>query len=561
MGERVSKLRSALVLASTLITAACGQNTDHQRFYGAVESLKNPGLIVSGLDKSSRDELMQTHPEAKYRILNTNLSIYELTGLTKQEVREVSKDALIEKNKILKFKSKKLEAKKRVMTQLKTSDSKSPFSECFIIPFLGFPEIQFEPLSTKSIDYLQVGDVIKLSSPTLSETEKIAWNITPPLGSGQESHYTEELEIKVKFSMASAYYVTLLYKKNDLCNYKTFTLNPTINIPLSDEIVMPKKSLENFYHLDVVNHVSPTDLKPIQKTLVAVCDTGVNYNHPALRQSIWTNSEEVADGIDNDGNGYIDDLYGYDFFYNDNMPSDDNGHGTHIAGLIVGFEMGVAYGLSEVMALKVGSSDSSDTGSIVECIYYATQKGADVINLSLIGSYSKIMEMVLENAKENGVLIVTGAGNGNSRRGIGSNNDISPLYPASYDLSNIITVASTDENGKLTEYSNFGEMSVDIAAPGGYKTENAPVAMQLLSAYLPNPEGIYLQPLSGTSMATPIVAGAAAMLLAKYPGTQPEKVIQILKETGTKSELLSGKIGSASVLNIHAALTTKKVLF
>ena len=429
-----------------------------------------------------------------------------------------------------------------------------------------------------------MGDVVKFVSPKLSEIEKTAWYIIPPLGSGQKSMYTEEPTMDLEFSMASSYTIYMLYRVklnnnapnnnapnnnapndgrlnntvNDLCNFEVFSLRPTENIPLSDRIEKPKKSTKDFYHLGIVQHPKATLhlSSPIQETLVAVCDTGVNYNHPALRESIWTNDEEVLDGIDNDGNGYIDDLYGYDFFYNDNMPLDDAGHGTHVAGLISGFEMGAAYGISKVMALKVGGSGGMDFGSIIQCISYATQQGADVINLSLGGSgRNEIVRKVIEVAKEKGVLVVAAAGNGDSR-GMGVNNDYSPYYPASYKSSNVISVASTDENGKLTRYSNFGKMSVDIAAPGGYQTKALPVIRQILSAYVRNPEGILLQPLSGTSMAAPLVAGAAAVLLSKYPEIPPEELIQILKKTGSTSEALVGKIESAAVLDIHAALTS-----
>jgi subtilisin family serine protease len=564
MGKKLLKLQTVLALTALLLTAACGQNTDHQRIYGATESLKNPGLIVSGMDESSRDELLQAHPEAKFRVLSNNLSIYEFSGVTEQEIKEVSKNVVIERNEVVEFKSKKLDVQERIMNKLEVLSS-SPqgfFAGCNQSPFLQTPEPELEPVSVQNSEYLQIGDVVRLTSPELTEVEKTAWFIMPPLGSGQETTYTEESVANVEFSMASSYFVALLYRRNNICNFEMFTLSPTDNIPLSDNVETPRRSAVDFYHLDIVNHASAISaLNPTQETVVAVCDTGVNYNHPALRESIWINEEEVLDGIDNDGNGYIDDLYGYDFFYDDNMPLDDDGHGTHVAGLISGFEMGVAHGVSKVMALKVGIGQGLDVGSIIECISYATQKGANVINLSLGGSRpNRITEMVIESAREQGVLVVAAAGNGDSR-GIGVNNDLTPVYPASYDLSNIITVASTDENGELTEYSNFGEMSVDIAAPGGYQTESNPVARQLLSAYVPNPEGVSLQPLSGTSMAAPIVAGSAALYLSEFPATQPEELIQVLKETGNSSNALVGKIESAAVLDINAALSSRKFLF
>jgi len=565
MGERVLEGRNFVTLIMLIFLAACGQNTDHQRFFKASESVKNPGLIVSGLTKEQRDQLLLSNPESKYRVLNPNLSIFEITGVSESAILEVSKDVIIEANEVVNFNSKNHQLKLDTLNQITGLNNKSPrdfFKDCTQSTFLSVPEAIIQPLEVQSSDYLQANDSIRVETPEVSAGDKTAWFVIPPLGSNQEVKYSEEKTLDITFSMAGTYRVAHLYKRNDVCNFEMFTLSPTSNEPLTSIIETPNRSMESFYHLDLINHEDALSiLNPIQEVIVAVCDSGVNYNHPTLRESIWTNNEEVMDGIDNDGNGYIDDLYGYDFYYNDSMPMDDDGHGTHVAGLISGYEMGVANGIAKIMPLKAGTSKGYDVGSIIECISYATQKEADIINLSLGGNgANRIIELVIEKANEKGILIVAAAGNGDAR-GQGVNNDITPVFPASYQSTNIFAVASVEENGSLTSYSNFGENSVDIAAPGGYETNDTPTERQLLSAYIPNPEGVYLQPLSGTSMAAPVVAGAAAMMLSEFPETLPEQTIGYFKNSGAFSNSLVGKLNSASILDIHGAISSRKLLF
>ncbi len=206
--------------------------------------------------------------------------------------------------------------------------------------------------------------------------------------------------------------------------------------------------------------------------VVAVLDSGVAREHPELNANIWVNSLELngTEGVDDDGNGYVDDIYGWDFWDNDGAPVDYNSHGTHIAGTIAALgDNGVGItGVNwqaKIMALRIGGVVGT-IGEAAEAIIYAVDNGAHIINASWGGAdYSQTEYDAIEYADEHGVLVVAAAGNG-GEDGEGDNNDETPEYPASYDLPNIISVAATDQDDALAEFSNYGANSVDVAAPG-----------------------------------------------------------------------------------------------
>ncbi len=200
--------------------------------------------------------------------------------------------------------------------------------------------------------------------------------------------------------------------------------------------------------------------------VIAVVDTGVDYYHPDLSSNIWTNMGETncTDGVDNDGNGYIDDCRGWDFIGNDNDPMDYDGHGTHVAGTIaaVGNNSSGATGVmwnAQIMPLRfLGVSGSGTTADAISAILYANANGAHVINNSWGGGgYSQALKDAIDAS---GAVVVCAAGNA------GTNNDSTPFYPAGYTSSNMIAVAATDHNDNLAWFSNYGVTSVDVAAPG-----------------------------------------------------------------------------------------------
>ena len=234
--------------------------------------------------------------------------------------------------------------------------------------------------------------------------------------------------------------------------------------------------------------------------IVAVIDTGIDGSHPDLAPNLWTNPGEVAgNGVDDDGNGYVDDVHGWNFVHRDNDPDDRDGHGTHVSGTIAARGddgqgvVGVAY-RARVMPLKFLEGDlGGSASSAAEAIRYAVRNGARVINASWGGpGSSTAIRNAIATARAQGVLFVTAAGNE------GANNDSTPSYPANYPLDNILSVAASDRGDRLAAFSNRGRNSVDLAAPG-----------EAIVSTWPGGDWTYLD---GTSMASPMVAGAAALI-------------------------------------------------
>ncbi|GAH55928.1 unnamed protein product, partial [marine sediment metagenome] len=202
--------------------------------------------------------------------------------------------------------------------------------------------------------------------------------------------------------------------------------------------------------------------------VIAVIDTGIDYNHQDIAANMWHNSGEIpGNGIDDDGNGYVDDYYGYDFYNNDGNPYDDHSHGTHCAGTIGGVGdngIGVA-GVNwqvKIMAVKFLSAYGSGSYSAaVSSILYATKMGAKISSNSWGGSgYSQALKDAVEYANSKGCLFAAAAGNS------AANSDVYPLYPAAFSCSNIISVAATDHSDNRAWFSNYGTISVDLGAPG-----------------------------------------------------------------------------------------------
>lgn len=287
--------------------------------------------------------------------------------------------------------------------------------------------------------------------------------------------------------------------------------------------------------------------------IVGVIDTGVEMQHVDLEANMWRNPGESGDGkesngIDDDSNGFIDDYQGWDFINDDNDPNDDNNHGTHVSGTIgavgnngIGI-VGVNWEVS-IMPLKfLGSEGSGTTDDAVAAIIYATNMGAKVLSNSWGGGgRSQALEDAIKFARDRGVLFVAAAGNE------GRNTDNIPTYPAGYEVENVIAVANNTRNDKLSSRSNYGKKSVDLTAPG----------TDILSTVRNNRYSRF----SGTSMATPHVSGAAALVWAQYPGISSNQVkIRLLGSVDRKSDY-TGKVATGGRLNVFKALSTNPIIF
>lgn len=285
-----------------------------------------------------------------------------------------------------------------------------------------------------------------------------------------------------------------------------------------------------------------------RKVTVALIDTGVDYSHEELWNSVWVNEDEIpGDGIDNDGNGYVDDLYGWNFYSNNNqvyVGAEDN-HGTHSAGTIAAAKNGKGIvGINDpeyvkVMIIKALGTKSGigSPDNVVKAIRYAEDNGASICNLSF--GTTKYSEELYQTMKNSGMLFVVAAGNGDmAERGYSI--DSHPVYPAAFDLDNVISVANLSLDGKLDPSSNFGTKSVDLAAPGSY----------ILSTVSGNGYSY----MSGTSMAAPMVTGVAAMVYSYDTGISVGDIKARILNSVRRLDSLFGKTLTGGMLDASAAL-------
>ena len=281
--------------------------------------------------------------------------------------------------------------------------------------------------------------------------------------------------------------------------------------------------------------------------IVAVIDTGIDVDHPALKDVLWTNTKEANGkvGVDNDGDGYINDIHGWDFARNSGKLVDKHGHGTHIAGIIAASEKregglkGVCPGV-RIMALRYydeNASGSDNLRNTIKAIEYAVAHGANIINYSGGGAERSNAEFqALKMAEARGILVVAAAGNERSNvEELGK-----AYFPASYELNNILAVTALDPSGNLLSSSNYGPHKVHVAAPG----------QSILSS---TPNGGYGY-MSGTSQATAFVSGVAAMLLSENSSLTVRQLKSFIEGSVMKSPKLLSKTISGGRVNAEEAL-------
>lgn len=290
-----------------------------------------------------------------------------------------------------------------------------------------------------------------------------------------------------------------------------------------------------------------------KECIIALVDTGVDITHPALQGGLWKNKGEIpGDGIDNDGNGYIDDTDGWNFYkdshvmYNSRSSTED-AHGTHLAGTMVANDdsfVGIAGGVDAVRLMPIktvgGINQTGTVENLIRGIRYAEQNGAAICNISL--GFAKWNDEVYQVMKDSNMLFVVVAGNGEAdTHGSGFGLETTPRYPACYALNNVIVVANIKCDGKLHYSSNYSKSYVDLAAPGTmiYSTSTHK------SGY---------ETMTGTSMAAPMVSAAAALVYASHEDWDICQVKQALLESCTKLNTLHGVVKSGGMLNVAGAL-------
>lgn len=339
-------------------------------------------------------------------------------------------------------------------------------------------------------------------------------------------------------------------------NYMLNTANPEVETFSGvTELTAAQPYSNQLQDLSVtLTPIQPTSPRPI----IAIIDSGANINHESFTDvdALWKNSGEIpSNGIDDDGNGLVDDYHGYNFKDKNSNLSDQTGHGTHVAGIALGVGHDI-FDLTQdsnmfpdqrakvqLMILKFIGPTGGATSDAINAVFYAVNKGARVLNNSWGGpNYSRALEDAILFAYEREVVFVAAAGNSTS------DNDTKAIYPANYNLPNVISVAATDNSDRLTSFSNFGASSVDIAAPGSF--------ILSVSSDFSNSG---FRTLSGTSMSSPMVAGVAGLALYENRFLKAHQVKDIILQQADGASTLNGRLKNAVRLNPNFAVAEAKV--
>ncbi|MEN3005371.1 S8 family peptidase [Dehalobacterium formicoaceticum] len=306
----------------------------------------------------------------------------------------------------------------------------------------------------------------------------------------------------------------------------------------SSQVIEEKEELSQRVGADFITAWEKYQGKDI---LIALIDTGVDVTHPDLAQNIWSNLGEIAgNGIDDDHNGYIDDLQGWDFVevnHDTNIKEAEEWHGTALAGVISAVkdnDLGIVGGAprAKILPLRVFKNDSAYTSDVIEAIFYAESMGVQIINCSWGSSREN---KALREAMEQSTCFFTAAAGNN-----GWSIDHQPIYPASFDLAQMITVTAINREGFLSSFANYGKSSVDTAAPGEDILSTAP--------------GGKYESRQGTSFSAALAAAAAALLLEQNPDMQPGEIKKALMETGDLLSTLTEGTQNGRKLNAGNAL-------
>ncbi len=552
-------LLSAVLFVVYLSTTACSPSQQtFQAPHNQEEASKN--FIVKG---DAADVEAVKAASTHFRVLSQKHGLYEVSGLDYETIKNIAPAVNATQNEY--FNSligpKKEEDALKV---LKAQGAPLPPGLQQVPPVLRGCMMQDPRKPTPQLELLTEG-LFANGSPTMDLGGSIAlsaagslpfnresgelelrWDIVTPASSLFNETFQVGEEVELTPDSLGLYEIYMVAKEGSACAATVVrflvTDNPEVELARETD-PRPELDLEPFMHLERVKASESWTKATGMGKVIAVLDTGLNYNHPAIKFNLAINSDELeADRVgDDDENGFDDDLVGWDFVNGDNKPFDDEGHGSHVAGLAASHIIGLAKD-AKILPIKVlNGAGGGDTGSIIAGIYYAVDNGADVINASLQRLNTQIPELreAIRYAHDNNVVFVSSAGNDNLDLSLPENS----IFPGELDIPNVINVAAVGATSGLASYSNYGVMETDVAAPGGDR------GRPIYSLAPFNPRGQEFVGSGGTSMAAPIVAGIVAQVLEVNPNLTPVEIKVLLMESGEEKPALQDFVGSGKLLN------------
>ena len=503
-------MKSALLVVLGTLLVSCSPHRTALSPRQAPVQESDLGWIAQNLQSKTLQKL-SINPQLQVMPISEARGLYEIHGLKQQDILDLkyeNPDLVLQKNKFVYFEQE--------------TENNSEV-EC-----LGFTD--GAPIAAPNS--VRLGQTVELTQSEPIEK----WNIHAPLGSKVTQEHKATKSFSFTPDMVGWFDITLLKQQADKsCIRHQASILVTNNPAYEPE---PNKFQDWTLLGDLPWHLIELQAKEIwqkvtgKNMVVAVLDSGINYQHRLLKNKIAINKKEIPNnGIDDDQNGYVDDVIGYDFMMGDAYPFDEEGHGSHVSGLIVADQIGLAPD-AKILPLKAVSRMRSDYASLAAAIYYAIDAKVRILNISAGQTNTPLSEVVIEAlkvAEQQGILVVVAAGNGET--GFGIDIDRTPVYPASLGLKNMLVVSAYDRDETLAHYANFGAKSVQVLAPGGLKKVDP-----LLSCYVQNPSHIELVHEEGTSMATPLVSASAALLLEKHPEYSAQEVIKKFIASGEPVE-------------------------
>jgi subtilisin family serine protease len=564
LGGQLTRILGFLLLFATIVRCDNGRDTFIRRAPATAEELG----VIATVEPSELEKIQQDFPQAEIRALSPKRNLFEISRVPASELQNYISNKQTTTNVFMKEQSAASRwnddsswVGKAAETSKEVAAAVSTCRKTMTVPKLSI-KASFNPITLT----ISLGETVDIQATGIANAQvggdvRLIWDMLPPMLSEQKLSQNFTSGQTFVPDSTGLYQIAVIGQGQDLsCKVSVVNFLVTANPELNDKLSLassPDKSL--FDHLTSIQSEKAWKLSQGANITVAVLDTGIHYNHPGLRDNLHFNDNEDFNGKDNDGNGFPGDRLGWDFINGDRFAFDDDGHGTHVSGLVASPYAGSAP-LSRILPVKVlDAGGRTDLGTFIAGIYYAVDSGARIINASLgfdtpedaspfdlIRIAPPELVAAIEYAQSKNVLFVSAAGNGDPRTGAGFDIKDRPSYPASINADNQITVAATSL-GVLSSYSNFNNELVHVAAPGGDQNRF------VTSLAKENPLGVAFIAQAGTSMAAPIVSGVAALMLSVRPELTPQNIKAIMIATGDDLPSLKNKTANGKGLNAQQA--------